>query len=165
MSNYTCTVCKESKPIIDFHKDCTAPRGHKVRCKPCCISNMKYKTPCEYKRYGQTLNGRLSRLAISSRQSANKKSFKCELTLDNLLELWYKQGGRCSKTKFKLTLDVGTQANKNPRGPSIDRINNDKGYTLDNIQLVCIQYNLAKNRFTDEDTLEMAKALVENKGE
>ena len=35
-----------------------------------------------------------------------------------------------------------------PSGYSIDRIDNTKGYTVDNIQLVCYSANLARNSFT-----------------
>tara|TARA_R110000824_G_scaffold8429_9_gene38216 strand:- start:214 stop:828 length:615 start_codon:yes stop_codon:yes gene_type:complete len=47
-----------------------------------------------------------------------------------------------------------------PFGPSIDRIDSAKGYTQDNCQIVCKMYNFAKNKWSDADVLDMAKALL-----
>lgn len=37
-----------------------------------------------------------------------------------------------------------------PKCASVDRIDNAKGYTFDNVQLVCYSANLARNSFTIE---------------
>jgi len=47
-----------------------------------------------------------------------------------------------------------------PFSPSFDRIDNTQGYTRDNVQLVCLIYNTAKNAHTHEDLLKLARALV-----
>ncbi len=38
---------------------------------------------------------------------------------------------------------------------------NAKGYIPDNVQLVCWCYNVAKQTWTDEDVLKLAKGLLE----
>lgn len=43
---------------------------------------------------------------------------------------------------------------------SLDRIDNDRGYTPDNIRCVSKMYNTAKNIWYDVDVLRMAEALV-----
>lgn len=48
----------------------------------------------------------------------------------------------------------------NPFAPSIDRINNDLGYTKDNCQMVVWIYNCSKNVFTNEDLYKMCKAFI-----
>ena len=35
--------------------------------------------------------------------------------------------------------------------PSIDRIDSSKGYTPDNIQIVCCAYNMGKKNMSDDD--------------
>jgi hypothetical protein len=47
-----------------------------------------------------------------------------------------------------------------PFGPSIDRIDSNKGYTKDNCRLVCNIFNIAKNSYTDYDVYIMSKAFV-----
>lgn len=44
---------------------------------------------------------------------------------------------------------------------SIDRVDNSRGYTTDNVQAVCWIYNRAKGANTDMAVLRMAEALVE----
>lgn len=43
---------------------------------------------------------------------------------------------------------------------SIDRILPEKGYTMDNIQLVCMACNQMKNDLTEEQLYEFCKKIV-----
>ncbi len=43
---------------------------------------------------------------------------------------------------------------------SIDRIDNDKGYTKDNIHLVCFIANLMKSTMTVDELAEWCKAIT-----
>lgn len=65
----------------------------------------------------------------------------------------------CSKTGIKLEWNRYKQGFHSPWAPSLDRIENSKGYELENVQLVCWLYNQAKGQFTDEDVLILAEAL------
>lgn len=47
-------------------------------------------------------------------------------------------------------------------GPSIDRINSDKGYTPENCQLVLLSVNRAKNEMPGDDFVGMCRAVVEH---
>lgn len=59
-----------------------------------------------------------------------------------------------------LTLDTGGLGAANPWGPSIERNIPALGYQPDNIEIVCVMYNLAKNTATNEDVVAMARALI-----
>jgi hypothetical protein len=44
--------------------------------------------------------------------------------------------------------------------PSIDRIDSSKPYTDSNVRISCIQANMARNNFPEEDTIETCKRLA-----
>ena len=115
----------------------------------------------EYSRkYRNTLTGRTLRLLNSAKDRAKKKGEFFQLTKDRVLKAVEK--GVCEQTgiPFALVLGMG----RRPFGPSIDKINPEFPYSDYNAQVVCNVYQFAKNEFTDEDVLTMAKALVQNNG-
>lgn len=60
---------------------------------------------------------------------------------------------RCSMTGLPLSFENGTRDMWNPWKASMDRVDNKKGYTITNIRVVCLAFNLAKHQFT-EDTFD-----------
>jgi hypothetical protein len=70
--------------------------------------------------------------------------------------------GKCVKTghEFVIKEKGRNYKDRSPFAPSIDKIDPSKGYTKDNIQVVCWWYNSAKGRYTDEEVLELCKAVV-----
>jgi hypothetical protein len=72
----------------------------------------------------------------------------------------------CEKTGsgFLLVDDGnGTSAgrSRHPRSPSLDRIDRTKGYTADNVQVVCWQYNIAKGELDDANFVRFCRRVVE----
>lgn len=47
-----------------------------------------------------------------------------------------------------------------PRAPSIDRIDSDRGYTMDNCRFVLVAENLFRNEWSDEEIVAIARAMV-----
>ncbi len=71
--------------------------------------------------------------------------------------------GRCARTGLPLKPKMyrpGEAGIRHPLSPSWDRIDNDKGYTKSNVQLVCCIYNLTKNDFVERDLNVLALSLV-----
>lgn len=72
-----------------------------------------------------------------------------QLTVNDLKNLWENQSGKCAITKLPMILpETSACTNLGPKCVSIDRIDNSKGYSVDNIQLVCYSVNLARNKFS-----------------
>ena len=76
-------------------------------------------------------------------KKSNKK-YSTQVDFDSyyLLELFENQNGLCGY--FKIPLFI-TEIYKHPFKPSIDRIDNNKGYTKDNIVLCCLMANMGRN--------------------
>lgn len=71
--------------------------------------------------------------------------------------------GVCSVTGLPFVLpsyQPGAKGKRGPWTPSVDRIDNKKGYTKSNSRLVVWIYNLAKNSYEDADILKMCAALA-----
>jgi hypothetical protein len=89
---------------------------------------------------------------------SNKSKFEnSNITLKLLLELYNKQNGECALSKLKMSNKIGDLY-----AISIDRINNNFGYNINNIQLVCQFINLGKNRHSNEDVFKFFELLKES---
>lgn len=82
------------------------------------------------------------------------------LFADKILELWNKQNGKCAITNVHLYLrkTSGKCRTKNPfKIASLDRINNAKPYTTDNVQWVSLAINHARNSLSLPDFISFYK--------
>jgi predicted molibdopterin-dependent oxidoreductase YjgC len=71
------------------------------------------------------------------------------------------QNGKCKLTNIDFTFKLKeTQKNFNPFNPSIDRIDSSKGYTKDNVRIVCVIVNLALNEFGEENFKIMCQSYI-----
>jgi len=86
------------------------------------------------------------------------------LTLQEMKSQWDKQQGICVYTKVQLILYHSRNNYKNSTlyRVSLDRIDNKKGYTADNVQFISIMANYAKNRGTHEQMIEFCRVVAEN---
>lgn len=80
-------------------------------------------------------------------------------TVDELLAMYHRQRGRCALTGIAMTW-AGGQKMPLPTSISIDRIDNARGYELDNLRLICHAINAFRGRMSDAEMLDMARALV-----
>lgn len=95
--------------------------------------------------YYNSLMQQGTRTHRSKQKMKNLHRYKVSVQILELLELWKKQLGKCAITKLQMT----TKYN-DINSVSIDRVDQNCGYSVDNIQLVCRWVNLAKNIFTND---------------
>jgi hypothetical protein len=96
-------------------------------------------------------------------QREEPKQQKCTITSDQIEDLWNKQGGRCALSNQIMTTYqghgkdgvVGTNG-------SIDRKDSSRGYTIDNVQLVCWCANRMKGPSTEQNFLTWCSNIVYN---
>lgn len=105
---------------------------------------------------------------VKQRIKAKPKDF--DLTVEYLKEIWDEQKGKCPFTGFDL--ELRTYASRrdfrdnplNIKSASLDRIDNSKGYIQGNVRWVSVMFNFARNKFSDEEVVEFAQAVVNNRG-
>jgi hypothetical protein len=119
----------------------------------------KQRRTKQYLKYADTVQGRATVLLNGAKYRAKKKNLECSLTYPWVVERL--ERGVCEMTGLPFVLE-GKGKNNRPWSPSLDRIDNSKGYTPENTQVVVFLYNAAKNNATDTDVLMLAKALVRN---
>lgn len=110
-------------------------------------------------------------MAMLKKAKANAKArgLECRITLDDLFDLSRRSKGECELTgiKFRYGADRTLPASvkrKRIWAPSIDRIDSSKGYTPDNVRLVCFSVNAALQEFGDKVLLKIATALSNKRG-
>lgn len=150
-------------------------------CRTCnerntCIQNSKLVKKCYTRWYNTTRRNKKSeRLRQAEYRNNNfskhmltrfKSKAKKEGRAFNLDEKWIDsqlQNNVCSVTGLSFVMPIyqpGKVGQSGPWSPSVDRINNNLGYTKNNCQLVIWMYNLAKNKFTEVDFMKMSTAFV-----
>lgn len=159
-----CSTCSVEKELSEF--GVYPNKKLKARCKSCCIeatqlwrkgnrsslSSYKetYYTDCDL----QTAITRRFKYFVSS---CKRRNDDVELSVEILQRVFDIQNGRCKYTNLPLT----TEANK-INTMSIDRIDNTKGYTGDNVQLVCHVVNIMKNKHTEDQFIHLCHLVAQN---
>jgi hypothetical protein len=113
------------------------------------------------KAYYNSVRGKAMDLLKGARRN-NKANAGFELDLDFIIDKL--TAGVCEATGIAFSYECSSEKYKtNKLAPSLDRVDNSKGYTKDNVRVVVWWYNLMKNDETDEALLEFCKAVVNRK--
>lgn len=166
-----CTTC-QNKSIKRFYDIERQKKKGKTKfyCSKKCASNSlenkehikKYsKQNCFKKnnKHGLVKIDEFTPFRYHIRNAKRRRDLHKKLPIDVkfLKQLWDSQDGRCAVTGFKLQhkyLSWMKNQQKSPYQASLDRIDNSKGYTKDNVRFVCLMYNYARNNFSDEETIQ-----------
>lgn len=156
--NKKCTQCGEFKNSDAFHAQDQCVDGLRTQCIECVNNKILNKI--------NTLEGHLVYILNCSKQRANKKDFEFDLTYNDLFNLYNKQNGLCAISNVKMTYEHIRDENlksKASNNVSIDRINPNKGYTKDNIQLLCCIVNNMKLDLKEETFYHLCKCIAQKK--
>lgn len=105
--------------------------------------------------------GRVVELYRAAKRRAKEKKIPFSLTTDLINELWNKQNNRCALTNIEFQISQERTGGKaRPFAPSIDRIYCSKGYTPDNVRLVCVAVNYALNEFGEKVFEQICQAYL-----
>lgn len=184
-----CNSCKQEKPLELFYKRTQSLDGYDWTCKECKkAQDKKYYTSEKrrekyeknkqyylqknreyrelhkerYREYGLNWYNKTKAsnaakyLYKYAKSRALKKGLEFTITEEDVIIPEF-----CPMLGYKLI--VGSNGN-NKHSPSIDRIDSSKGYTPDNIQIVCRLYNSMKWDSTREELIHFCKSVLEKEG-
>ena len=150
-SSKKCTDCKQKLPAEAFpaqSKKCSTCR-YTARRKAASATPQNFLT----RSFGQLKHARM-------KKEKSKKGW--EITLEDVLELWELQIGRCALTGLFMTFHKDGSGRRD-LNVSIDRIDPDVEYLVTNIQLVCNRVNTMKHTMKEDELYWWAKNIVECK--
>jgi hypothetical protein len=111
--------------------------------------------------YYNSDHGRITCLILAAKRRAYKKLIEFDLSEQFIIELLHKQNNKCALTKIEFDILKIKKSKTRPFAMSIDRIDSSKGYTKDNVRLVCVAVNLALNEFGEDIFNKICKAYLE----
>ena len=157
--NKLCNNCNTTKDISEFNSDSKNTDGLRSTCKTCSIECVN--------KYGSIFDGFIKLLYKDLLSNAKKRNIQVYITIDDIKSQYNNQIGFCALTRFKLAWtkypnESETHIN-NKYNISVDRIDSNKGYTIDNIQLVCAIANIIKYRLSEDKFIELCKKISKNK--
>ncbi len=194
-ANKTCNLSGLLQSDNNFYKNNRTKDGLVSRCKECvkewrknnpeiikqwCQDNEEHRREYQKnwqkkhqkeileknRKWNENINNRLSRLLKAAHKRSKIKKISSDIDIEWLLEKYNEQNGKCLLTGIEFDL---THSNKkyhrNPFSPSLDRIDNSKGYTKSNTRLVCVWINIAIGEYGEENFLIMIKELLKLKGQ
>lgn len=122
-----------------------------------CFKDTKQKQRAEEKK---SLKYVFQTCIDTSRAYSKKKNVISEVDQELLHSLWETQKGLCAITSEKMEQVCGTNTTRNRNRLSIDRKDPNKGYTKDNVWLVCEWVNRAKNDLSKDELLTLAYGII-----
>ena len=106
------------------------------------------------------LNKVLQARWFGAKDRASSKNIPFTITKEDLLSIWEKQQGLCAISKIPMTYEL--DSGRVFSNVSIDQKIPGKGYTIDNVQLVCMAVNQLKSDFEMDTILDICKQIVNN---
>lgn len=146
-----CPSCDKELHVNKYNKDKSIIRdGLQSCCKECQkIRGVKWAS---------TFDGFIKKLFgdIKSNARRRTKTLKVEITTQDIIDMYKKQNGKCALTQKEMTYKAYVRTKEeqhimNKKNISVDRIDSSKGYTKDNIQLVCAIINRMKTDMTNDE--------------
>ncbi len=174
MVELICAVCGAgfSRPPGEVRRN--ARLGRPTYCSRSCAGKANFRNiPAGSSRWDHLPKGskgdhlspfRACYNVARNRARLNQREFT--LTLNDMMEQWLRQGGRCPYTGWELILPKSTTEynhfSRRPQNASLDRKDSSQGYVPENIQFVSLMANYAKSDFSHEEMLDFCWAIAQH---
>ena len=156
VKKYLCVECGESEGDNFYSKT-------KNKCKKCILSNpnISYSNMSDNKkemfiqRQRKWVSNNIIRVRVeSAKHRAIRKGLIFEITDEIIQQKLNEQDGKCYVSKQPLVIEEN-----NWYGLSLDRLDSNLGYTIDNTVLVTKFVNLSKNNLSLDEYLKLLKEV------
>lgn len=94
-----------------------------------------------------------------AKRRATRKGREFTIDYQSAYNLWLRCDGKCEITGIPFDFTKLINQKARPFSPSIDRIDNSKGYELENVRVVCIAVNVAMNQWGESVLYKIAASL------
>lgn len=139
-----CKKCNQFKKYEEFYKperSCT--------CKECHLKitreYKKQKRLSDEFRHTESLKQKERRYRLWQNtllHDCKSRKLECDIDVNYINELYEKQNGKCYWFNVDL---IPSNIRKHPQQPSLDRLDNSKGYIKGNVVLSCYSANIGRN--------------------
>ena len=157
-----CSVCKQTKERTkDFRlkKHSTGGYAYDSICKICSKISVES--------YRHTWEGRAAELVRRAKDRASQRGFEFDLDQPWVFERLQRFEFRCEISGVPLSRgregDSGVGFS-NRYAASLDRVDSSRGYTKDNVRIVCNRMNTALGDLTDDQFEEFALGFLRTRG-
>lgn len=149
--NYICSLCKMVKPAGKFDsmrfRNLNVGVGRVLEafdavCRSCRIDERKWQEA--HPLYDREVFLFWNRQFSSQEHGAKVRQIPWLLVFNDVLSMYLRQNGRCAVSDVKFALR-SEKSGRSRLKPSLDRIDSTKGYTRDNVHIVCAAVNIIKN--------------------
>lgn len=158
-NNIICYKCLNYKLLDNFDNNNENFYRDKKdrRCKDC--KREQYNKRKNQNRGKKDLNRILLERFLGLKERSKSKNLEVSITIEDLRNLWILQNGKCALSGINMTYIFNK--GRTFTNVSIDRVDSKKGYTKDNIQLVCMVVNQMKSDLSKEELINFCKNIIE----
>lgn len=178
--NKKCCQCKTVKPVSEFHRNGSKKDGYRENCKLCrrvlydanrenilaynVSWNRKNRDRIKYhnEKRMASIEGRAKSLWTGAKDRAKVKNLIFTLPIERIIIALAL--GVCERTGIKFDFSPPENGKSNNKfAPSLDRIEPNKGYTIDNVRIVVWFYNCGKSEYSHDEFLDFCKTFIGQK--
>jgi hypothetical protein len=96
-------------------------------------------------------------------EAKSRRNLDFDIDVDYIMFILTRQDGKCALTGWDLEFTRGgSWGGRNPRGATIDRINNSLGYIPGNIQVVCGLPNILRGTMPLENFKNLCRDIADH---
>ena len=145
--------CGNIKSICHTHL-----RSGKIKSCGCSHHKKGKNNPC-WKGYGEISGNRWNQITRERNSRPSSKNRKFDISIEEAWNLFLKQNRKCALSGVELYFGKG---HKGEYTASLDRIDSNSDYVLDNVQWIHKDINRMKNIYSQEYFLETCKLIAKN---
>lgn len=144
-----CSLCKEEKPLEQFNAHVRMWDGYSSSCRSC-------QSAWHKKKYSSSQHN-LDFVIKNAKRCALQRGLEFTVTEEYLKDLFDKQGGMCSYSGVKLSFEK-----KDPARATIDRVDSNKGYVVNNVVWCSYRVNIMKGADDVDEFKKWIRMLSEH---